>query len=144
MTAVEATAGVRGPRPSRGEADASDAPAPARVLWNARDYFHEHRERIRYDVFRRHGLPTSSSHVESAIKQTNCRVKGSEKAWYLEHAEEMLALRCLALSGDGRWDSYFHRLRRGEVLLQMPGRLRARTAKIASAPAETTEDREAA
>ena len=56
----------------------------------------------------------------------------------------MLALRCLALSDDGRWDDYFDRLRQGEILLQTPGRLRARTAKIASAPAETTEDRKAA
>jgi hypothetical protein len=44
----------------------------------------------------------SSSHIESGIKQTNRRVKGTEKAWHLEHAEAMLALRCLGLSEDGR------------------------------------------
>ena len=154
VRAIEAKATELGPRPERRKPGGlrpatpargdSNEPAPVKVLWNARDYFHEHRERIRYDVFRRHGLPTSSSHIESAIKQTNRRVKGSEKAWYLEHAEEMLALRCLALSDDGRWDSYFDRLRRGKILIQMPGRQRARTARIASARPETTEDREAA
>ena len=87
--------------------------SPARVLWNARDYFHEHRERIRYDTFRRHGLPLTSAHVESGIKQTNNRVKGSEKQWLLPNAEAMLALRCLGLSEDGRWDDHFNRLRRG-------------------------------
>ncbi len=148
VRAIEAKATELGPRSERrkpGEvADDPNEPAPARVLWNARDYFHEHRERIRYDVFRRHGLPMSSSHVESGIKQTNRRVKGSEKAWYLEHADEMLALRCLALSGDGRWDAYFDRLRRGEIEIPTPGRRRARMAEAASAPVETTEDKEAA
>ena len=128
----------KGPAEAAGD---PDEPAPAKILWNARDYFDEHRERIRYDMFRRHGLPMSSTHVESGIKQTNRRVhegqvrrrgsyrswKGSEKAWYLEHAEEMLALRCQALSEDGRWDSYFDRLRRGEIELQTPSRQRART-----------------
>lgn len=144
VAAIEAKATELGPRPVRGETDASDEPAPARIVWNARDYFDEHRERIRYDVFRRHGLPMSSSHIESGIKQTNRRVKGSEKAWYLEHAEEMLALRCQALSEDGRWDAYFDRLRRGEIELQTPGRQRARTARTTSAPVETTEAKEAA
>ena len=54
--------------------------------------------------------------------------KGSEKAWYLEHAEKMLALRCLALSQDGRWDDYFNRLRRGEIGLRTAAPQRARTA----------------
>ena len=132
VRAIEAKATELGARPERrkpGEAAGDpDEPAPVKVLWNARDYFDEHRERIRYDVFRRHGLPTSSTHVESGIKQTNRRVKGSEKAWYLEHAEEMLALRCLALSQDGRWDDYFDRLRQGQIDLPTAGRLRARTA----------------
>ena len=145
VKAVEAKAGELGPRPERRKPgdgpDRSEEPDPVKVLWNARDYFDEHRERIRYDVFRRHGLPLTSAHVESGIKQTNRRVKGSEKAWYLEHAEEMLALRCLALSEDGRWDDYFDRLRRGGIDLPTAGRLRARAAE--GLP-EETEQNEAA
>jgi len=105
-------------------AKGGDEADPVKVAWNARDYFDDNRERIRYDVFRRHGLPMSSSHIESGIKQTNRRVKGTEKAWYLEHAEEMLALRTFALSEDGRWDDYFDRLREGSIELQTRGRMK--------------------
>ena len=137
IRALEAEALDLGPRPGAEK-------SAARVVWNARDYFCEHRERIRYDVFRRHGLPLTSCHVESGIKQTNNRVhegqvprrgsyrtwKGSEKQWLLGNAEAMLALRCLALSEDGRWDGYFDRLRRGEVALPTPGRAARRPAAV--------------
>jgi hypothetical protein len=123
--ALEAKAEELGPRPGAEK-------SAARVVWNARDYFDEHRERIRYDVFRRHGLPLTSCHVESGIKQTNHRVKGSEKQWLLGNAEAMLALRCLALSEDGRWDGYFDGLRRGEVALPTPGRAGRRPAAVLS------------
>ena len=130
--AVEAKATELGPRPGT-ELGAT------RILWNARDYFDAHRDRIRYDVFRRHGLPLTSCHIESGIKQTNRRVhegqvrrrgscrtwKGSEKQWYPHHADEMLALRCCALSEDGRWDDHFDALRRGEIAMPTPGRARA-------------------
>ena len=118
VRAIEAKAAALGPRPGT-EGGA------ARILWNARDYFDTHRDRIRYDVFRRHGLPLTSCHIESGIKQTNRRVKGSEKQWYPCHADEMLALRCCALSEDGRWDDHFDALRRGEIEIQTPGRARA-------------------
>jgi hypothetical protein len=118
VRAVEAKAAALGPRPGA-ELGA------ARILWNARDYFDTHRDRIRYDVFRRHGLPLTSCHIESSIKQTNRRVKGSEKQWYPSHADEMLALRCHALSEDGRWDDHFDALRRGEIEIPTPGRARA-------------------
>ncbi len=118
VRAIEAKAVELGPRPGA-EGGA------ARILWNARDYFDTHRDRIRYDVFRRHGLPLTSCHIESGIKQTNRRVKGSEKQWYPHHADEMLALRCHALSEDGRWDDHFDALRRGEIEIPTPGRARA-------------------
>jgi hypothetical protein len=106
----------------RGEAELP----PEVVLWRCRDYFEKNRERIRYDVFRRHGLPLTSAHIESGIGQTNERVKASKKAWLLEHAEEMLALRCQALSEDGRWDDYFDKLRRGEIEIETRGRMAKR------------------
>jgi len=116
VRAIEEKAAALGPRGSEGA---------ARVVWNARDYFETHRDRIRYDVFRRHGLPLTSCHIESGIKQTNRRVKGSEKQWLLENAEAMLALRCCALSQDARWDDHFDALRRGELEIPTPGRVRA-------------------
>jgi len=128
VRALEAKAEELDPRPGAEK-------SAARVLWNARDYFDTHRERIRYDVFRRHGLPLTSTHVESGIKQTNHRVKGSEKQWLLPNAEAMLALRCLALSEDGRWDDYFEGLRRGEVALPTPGHAARRRADVLPLPA---------
>ena len=147
VKAVEAKAAQLGPRPERkkpGEGgDEPGEPDPVKVLWNAGDYFDDNRERIRYDVFRRHGLPLTSAHIESGIKQTNHRVKGTEKAWYLEHADEMLALRCQALSEDGRWDAYFDALRRGEIELKTQGRIR-RKSEAATAEQDTQEKEKAA
>ncbi len=36
---------------------------------------------MRYDEYRRQGLPFTSCHIESTIKQINRRVKGSENFW---------------------------------------------------------------
>jgi hypothetical protein len=123
------------------EARAEDlAPKPgpeksrARVVWNARNYFDDHRERIRYDDFRRHGLPQTSAHIESAIKQANHRVKGSEKQWYKENAEAMLALRTLALSEDGRWARHFEALKRGETVVPKMAKLRRLIAQAVPLP----------
>jgi hypothetical protein len=123
VAALETHAARLGPRPACGSIDQDNVP-PVVTAWRARDYFEEHRERIRYDVFRRYGLPLTSPHIESAIKQTNHRVKGSEKQWLLEHAEEMLQLRCLALSQDDRWPRHFGALRAGESVLPTHGRVR--------------------
>jgi hypothetical protein len=97
---------------------------PDVVLWRCRDYFETNRERIRYDKFRKMGLPLTSPHVESGIKQTNARVKGSEKSWLLAHADEMLALRCRALPQDGRWDRYFDALKEGKIEMPTRGRMK--------------------
>jgi len=37
--------------------------------------------RMKYDEYRRQGLPITGSHIESTIKQIHRRVKGSEKFW---------------------------------------------------------------
>ena len=137
IEALEAAALRAGPRPPRRvrqaapptspedeETVAEDVP-PLTVLWRCRDYFEEHRLRIRYDVFRRLGLPLHSTHIESGIKQTNRRMKGTEKAWLKEHAEEMLALRCQKLSDDGRWDEYWNQVRSGVIEIPTPGRRKA-------------------
>jgi hypothetical protein len=143
IAALERKAKEFGPRPGRGEKTGepleegeSNLP-PVVVLWRAFDYFHTNRERIRYDGFRRRGLPLASSHVESAVGQTNGRVhegqvprcgsyrtwKAPKKSWFLDHAEEMPALRTQALSEDGRWDDHFGKLRRGEVEIPTRGRM---------------------
>jgi hypothetical protein len=142
IRALEAKAGELAPRPGPEK-------SPARVLWNARDYFYEHRERIRYDTFRRHGLPLTSCHIESGIKQTNHRVKGSEKQWLLPNAEAMLALRCLGLSEDGRWKDHFDAVKDGRIVI--PRRRKdamseapVRAARTSTAPQTTTDGEKAA
>ena len=42
---------------------------------------------MRYQEYRRQGLPITSSYVESAVKQFNARVKGTEKFWTEQGAE---------------------------------------------------------
>ena len=41
-------------------------------------YLENQKSRIHYDQYRREGLPITSSHIESTIKQINRRVKGTE------------------------------------------------------------------
>lgn len=46
-------------------------------------YLQHQRQRVRYDEYRRQGLPTTSSYVESTVKCVHRRVKGTEKFWSL-------------------------------------------------------------
>jgi len=55
-------------------------------------YLENQQSRMRYDEYRREGLPITSSHIESTIKQINRRVKGTEKFWSSEGADALLQL----------------------------------------------------
>jgi hypothetical protein len=55
-------------------------------------YLDNQKTRMRYDEYRRQGLPITSSHIESTIKQINRRVKGTEKFWSGRGAEALLQL----------------------------------------------------
>ncbi len=46
---------------------------------------------MKYDEYRKQGLPITSSLVESTVKQINRRIKGTEKFWD-EGADPMLHL----------------------------------------------------
>lgn len=78
----------------------SDEPAgsPRQVVTRALTYLQNNQERMRYARYRQQGLPITSSYVESTIKQINHRVKGTEKFWNEEGAEEILQLRADYLS----------------------------------------------
>ena len=54
---------------------------PRERIDRALTYYEYHRSRMNYPEYRRLGLPLTSSHIESTIKQINRRVKGSEKFW---------------------------------------------------------------
>jgi hypothetical protein len=72
--------------------------APAQVVQDALTYLTNHGDKMGYAAYRRQGLPLMSSHVESAIKQINYRVKGTEKFWSEAGAEAILQLRADYLS----------------------------------------------
>ena len=63
------------------------------VVSTALGYLQKHTDKMRYPEYRCQGLPITSSYVESAVKQFNQRVKGTEKFWTEAGAEALLQLR---------------------------------------------------
>lgn len=64
---------------------------PRQQIAKTLGYLQNQCERMRYDAYRKAGLPITSSGVESTIKRINRRVKGSEKFWSVG-AEALLTL----------------------------------------------------
>jgi hypothetical protein len=79
-----------------GEADGETSPRC--VVAEALTYLRNNKDRMRYDEYRKAGLPMTSSHMESTVKMFNRRVKGTEKFWSEEGAEAILQLRADHLS----------------------------------------------
>lgn len=73
--------------PEEGDSETS----PRWVVADAHRYVQNQCSRMRYATYRRQGLPITSSHIESTIKQVNRRVKGTEKFWD-QGAEPLLQL----------------------------------------------------
>jgi len=73
-------------------ADDDSEQSPRRLVADALRYLTNQQSRMRYDQYRREGLPLTSAHIESTIKQINRRVKGSEKFWSTAGAEALLQL----------------------------------------------------
>ena len=76
------------------------ATSPRQVVARTLTYLQNHKDKMRYDDYRRQGLPLTSSHIESVIKEINYRVKGTEKFWCEGGAETVLQLRADYLSHD--------------------------------------------
>jgi hypothetical protein len=62
---------------------------------------------MKYDEYRCQGLPITSSHIESTIKQINRRVKGTEKFWSHGGAEALLQLSADYLSETVPLDTFW-------------------------------------
>ncbi|HWA29374.1 MAG TPA: hypothetical protein VG734_27235 [Lacunisphaera sp.] len=77
----------------------------------AHTYFTNHRERMKYPEYRKQGLPLTSSHIESTIKQINVRMKGTEKFWRRDNADALLQLRSDCLSDSAPLDAFWTRWR---------------------------------
>jgi hypothetical protein len=81
-------------KPQKGEA----ASSPRSVVHRTLRYLLNNQAKMKYDEYRRKGLPIVSSLVESMVKQIGRRVKGTEKFWGEEGAEAILQLRADYLS----------------------------------------------
>ena len=76
---------------------------PRKVLAEAISYFDNNASRMDYPRYRKEGLPLTSAHMESFVKEINYRVKGTEKFWNDgPSGEAILQLRAAALSDDNR------------------------------------------
>jgi hypothetical protein len=71
---------------------------PRHLVARALTYYTNNQERLKYPQYRQLGLPLTSSHIESTIKQINQRIKGSEKFWRRSSGDAVLQLRADSLS----------------------------------------------
>jgi hypothetical protein len=85
--------------------DSATSPRP--VIADALMYLRNNQGRMKYDEYRRLGLPVVSSHVESTVKQFNRRVKGTEKFRSEPGAEALLQLRADHLSETEPMERYW-------------------------------------
>ncbi len=76
---------------------------PREQLRRVIGYLQNNRSRMKYDEHRKMGLPTTSAWMESAVKEMNYRIKGTEMFWNNpEGAEAILKIRSASLSDDDR------------------------------------------
>lgn len=94
---------------------------PRQVVATALSYLRTNQGRMRYDAYRRQGLPITSSYVESAVKQFNQRAKGTEKFWGEDGAEAILQLRGDFLSENEPLNDFWER-RQAQTSGQRPYR----------------------
>ena len=92
-------------KPAKGEAETSPKSVVAKTL----RYLTNNRKKMKYDEYRKQGLPIVSSLVESMVKQVSRRVKGTEKFWGDEGAEAILQLRADYLSDGEVMDRFWER-----------------------------------
>ena len=91
--------------PEKDEAETS----PRQVVSKTLTYLEHHQDKMKYDAYRKDGLPITSSLMESAVKQINQRVKGSEKFWSEAGSEAVLQLRADQLSDGEPLSAFWQR-----------------------------------
>ncbi len=82
-------------------------------LESIRNYFKNNYTKMDYPKYRRKGLPVSSCHVESLIKQFNLRIKSTEKFWNKSSLVGVLRIKASFLSQNNPlkyfWNNRFER-----------------------------------
>lgn len=74
------------------------ATSPRSIVSAALTYLRNQQSRMDYPRYRKLGLPITSSHMESAVKELNYRLKGSEKFWSADGGASVLQMKSDTLS----------------------------------------------
>lgn len=83
--------------------------SPCRIVARTLTYLTNYKDQMRYNEFRQQGFPITSSYVESAVKQINHGVKGTEKFWNENGAESILQLRADHVSDNQPMQEFWQR-----------------------------------
>jgi hypothetical protein len=83
--------------------------SPRQVVASTLTCLRSHQDKMRYDAYRRQGLPLTSSLMESVVKEVSRRVKGTEKFWSEGGAEALLQLRADHLSDGEPLEGFWQR-----------------------------------
>ena len=76
-------------------------------LKSIRCYFQNNLTKMNYPEYRKKGLPVSSCHVESLIKQFNIRIKSSEKFWNKSSVKGIIKLKASIFSNDNSYRNFW-------------------------------------
>ena len=83
--------------------------SPRRIVRETLTDLQNQPSRMNSPEYRKQGLPITSAHMESTVKQINRRVKGSEKYWSEAGAEDLLQLTTDHLSTSQPLTQFWHR-----------------------------------
>jgi hypothetical protein len=83
--------------------------SPSQVVSKTLSYLENHQDKMKYAEYRTAGLPITSSLMESAVKQINQRVKGSEKFWSEAGSEPVLQLRADQIGDSAILEDFWER-----------------------------------
>ena len=99
---------MQGEQFERGDAPQDcDDKDPRSVLAETITYLRNNQSRMDYPRYRREGLPLTSAHMESLVKEIGYRVKGTEKFWNDgQSGESILQIRAAVLSDDNRLETH--------------------------------------
>jgi hypothetical protein len=92
---------------------ATEDPERQATLRDCHTYLSNNASRMRYDQYRRQGLPITTALGESKMKQINRRLKGTEKFWR-EGGEPQLQLCCDSLSHTAPLKGFWKRRAAGQ------------------------------
>ena len=80
---------------------------PRKITAEAIGYFKNNQSRMNYPQYRQEGLPITSAHMESFVKELNYRVKSTEKFWNDgASGESILQIRAESLCDDDRLENH--------------------------------------